>query len=75
VFRAYRMKNMPMRNAEVTDAVRDEGLLAGVRVGVLGVPEADEQVGAEAHTFPAHEHEQQVLAHDQHEHENRNRFR
>src|SRR5215470_17132712 len=48
------------REAEVADAVDDERL-DGRRVGVgLQVPEADQQIGGEAHTLPAEEHLQEV---------------
>ena len=57
------------QEAEVADAVDDEGLLAGVGGGVAGEVEADEQVGGEAHAFPADEHEQEVLGQHQREHE------
>jgi hypothetical protein len=54
--------------AEIADAVDDEGLH---RCGVgrcLFVPEADQQVGGDAHAFPAKEHLQQVIGGDQHQH-------
>ncbi len=51
--------------AEVADAVDDEGLLAGVGGGVALEPEADEQVGGEADAFPADEHEEEVAGEDQ----------
>ena len=41
------------KEAEVADAVDDEGLLAGVCGGVLFKVEADEQVGGETYAFPA----------------------
>jgi hypothetical protein len=48
--------------AEVADAVDDEGLdRGGIGRGLL-VPEADQQVGREAHAFPAEEHLQEVVA-------------
>ena len=55
--------------APVADAVGDERLLAGVRRALLLVPVADQQVRAEAHAFPAHEHHQEVVSQDEHEHE------
>jgi hypothetical protein len=49
------------REAEVADAVDDERL-DGRGIGRrLLVPEADQQVGGEAHAFPAEEHLQQVV--------------
>ena len=54
---------------EVADAVDDEGLLAGVGGRLLLVPEADQQVGAEADAFPAHEEHREVRPQHQHQHE------
>ena len=53
---------------EIADAVDDERLLAGVGRERLIVIETDEQVRAEAHPFPAHEHHQVVVAQDQQQH-------
>jgi hypothetical protein len=53
---------------KVTDAVGDEGLLAGSRVLVVFEPEADEQVAAQADAFPADEQHRQAVAEDQHQH-------
>ena len=55
--------------AEVADAVDDEGFFAGVGGGVLLEVEADEQIGGEADAFPADEHEQDVAGQDQDGHE------
>ncbi len=56
------------REAEVADAVDDEGL-DGRRVGLgLGVPEADQQVGEEADALPAEEHLHEVVGRHQHQH-------
>ena len=55
--------------APVADAVGDERLLAGVRRALLLVPVADQQVRAEADALPAHEHHQEVVPQDEHEHE------
>ena len=50
------------REAEIADAVDDEGLDGG-RVGLgLLVPEADQQVGGEPDAFPAEEQLQEVVA-------------
>ena len=54
--------------AEVADAVDDERL---ERRGIgrrLVVPEADQQVGSETHTFPAEEHLHQAVGRHQHQH-------
>ena len=53
---------------EVTDAVDDERLLRRSRRRWLLVPEADEQVAAQAHQLPAHVEEQEVVGEDQHQH-------
>ena len=56
------------QEAEIADAVDDEGL-HGRRVGgILLVPEADEQIAREAHAFPAEEHLDEVVRRHQHEH-------
>ena len=54
---------------EVTDAVDDERLLGRVRCRLLLVVEANQQVRAQAHAFPADEHHQDVRAEHQHQHE------
>ena len=56
-------------DAPVADAVGDEGLLAGGRRRLAGVPESDQQVRTRADPLPAEERDQQVLA----EHEQRHR--
>jgi hypothetical protein len=55
--------------APVTDAIGDERLLARIRRALLLVPVTDQQVRAQAHAFPAHEHHQEIAAQDEHEHE------
>ncbi len=55
--------------AGVPHPIDDEGLLARVRRALLLEPEADQEVGAEPHPFPAHEHEGQRSARDQDQHE------
>ena len=55
--------------AEVADARGDECFFAGADRGLLQEPETDEQVAAEAHAFPADEHEDDVRGEDQSEHE------
>ena len=57
--------------AEVADAVDDEGLVAGGRVRLLPAPEADQRVRAEPDALPADEHQQQVVAEHQHQHRER----
>ena len=55
--------------AEVADARGDECFFAGADRGLLQEPESDEQVAAEAHAFPADEHQDDVGGEDQREHE------
>ena len=57
------------QEAGVADAVGDEGLLAGARVGQVFEPEADEQVRRKADTFPADEAHQQRATEYQQQHE------
>ena len=58
--------------SKIADAVGDEGFLGGdgIADAVLALlePEADEQVGAQAHAFPADEHHQEVIGADQDHH-------
>jgi hypothetical protein len=54
---------------EVADPVDHKGLFAGVAGGLLLIPEADEQIGAEPHAFPAHEHQEEVVGAHQNQHE------
>ena len=53
---------------EVADAVDDERLLRRARRRGLLVPEADEQVAAQADSLPADVEQQEVVAQDQHQH-------
>ena len=53
---------------QVADAVDDEGLDRGGVGGGAVVPIADEQIGAEAHAFPAEEELHQVVGRHQHQH-------
>ena len=55
--------------APVTDPIDDERLLPGVTRALLVIPEPDQQVGAEPHSFPADEHHQEVAAQDEDQHE------
>ena len=60
--------------SEVADAVAEEGLLGGIRGGVLLIPVADEQIGTETDQFPEDEgHDEVVGQHDagHREHEKR----
>ncbi len=53
---------------DVADAGDDEGLAAGIGIGLFGVPEADEGVGTEPHPFPAQVDKDQVVGHGDHQH-------
>ncbi len=53
---------------EIADAIGDERLLAGRSVGVLLVPEADEEVRAEPDALPPDEEHRQVVGHHEDEH-------
>ncbi len=55
--------------AEIADAVDDEGFLAGIRGGFSEEGKADEQVAREAHAFPADEEQHVVGGEDKNEHE------
>ena len=56
------------REAEVADAVDDEGLdRGGVRRGPV-IPEADQQIGREADALPAEKHLQKIVGRHQHQH-------
>ena len=56
------------REAEIADAVDDEGLdRRGVGRRPL-VPEADQQIGGEADAFPAEEHLDEIVGRHQHQH-------
>ncbi len=61
-------KEDPEKKAEVADPVDDKRLLARVRGAVPLVPEADEEIGAQPHAFPAHEHEEYVVRRHEGEH-------
>ena len=69
----HRPENMEQRHdtqgkAEITDTVGDKGLDGGVVGGLLLVPETDEQIGGQAHTFPAEEELEEVVGGHQHQH-------
>src|SRR5258707_15116180 len=55
--------------AEVADAVDDEGFFAGVRRGFAQEIKADEQVARKTDTFPADEKKDVVGGEDQDQHE------
>ncbi len=55
--------------AEVADAVDDEGFHAGVGCGRFLEPEADEEIGGETDAFPADEHQKGVAGQHQNGHE------
>ncbi len=57
------------REAEIADAVDDEGLdRRGVGGGPV-VPEADQQIGAEPDALPAEEQLHEIVRRHQHQHE------
>src|ERR1700674_2005332 len=55
--------------AEIANAIDDEGFFAGVSGGFFQEVEADEKVTRKADTFPADEEENVIRGHDQDEHE------
>ena len=58
----------PHHEAEIAHAVDDECLDRGGIGRRLAEPEADQQIGCQAHAFPAEEHLQQVVGRHQHQH-------
>ena len=56
------------QEAGIPDAVDDECLVGGGTGGVAMEIEADQQIGAQPHTFPAHEHQDVVIREDEREH-------
>ena len=61
-------KQKPEHKTEIADAIDNEGLVSGDRVGVIVVPKTDEEIGTETHAFPADEQHQQIVPHHQQEH-------
>jgi hypothetical protein len=57
------------RESEVADAVHDERFVAGVGGELFGEIEADQQVAAQAYSFPSYEQPQEVLGQHQSQHE------
>ena len=55
-------------HAEVADAVDDERLVGRVRGALALDVEADQEIGADAHQFPEHEHHRQVAGDHQPQH-------
>ena len=56
------------REAEIAHPVDDEGLDRGGVGGRPRVPEADQQIGRQAHPFPAEEQLQEIVGRHQHQH-------
>jgi len=54
--------------SKVPDPVHDEGLVRRLAVVAVGVPETDQQVGAQPNTFPAQEQDHEVIPEDQVQH-------
>ena len=53
---------------KVTDPVDNERFFASVRGTLACIPEANEQIRTQPHPFPADEHEQVIVGHDQDQH-------
>ena len=61
-------QEQPEGEAEVADAIDQERLLAGRGRRGLFVPEADQQIAAQADRFPKHVEQHEVADRDQHRH-------
>ncbi len=57
------------QESEVADAIHPEGFVSGIGGGLFQEEEADQQVAAQSHAFPADEHQQVVGGQHQHQHE------
>jgi hypothetical protein len=59
-----------MPNSMNTSPIRVvmKALMAALRAAGLAIPETDQQVGAQPHDLPAHEHGQQVVGDDKNVH-------
>ena len=57
--------------AEITDTIDQEGLHVGEYCARALVPESDQQIGDKTYRFPAEEQLQEVVAHHEHEHRER----
>ena len=56
------------QESKVPDPVHDEGLIGGFAVVAILIPESDEQVRAQSHTFPTQEQDHEVIPEDQVQH-------
>ncbi len=56
------------KHAEIAHAVDDKGLVGRVGRATAFVPETDQQIGADAHQFPKHEHHGHVAGDHQSQH-------
>src|SRR5262249_1858303 len=54
--------------AEITDPVDYESLVAGARIVVIGVPKANQGIGAKTDTFPSDKQREQTVAQNEREH-------
>src|SRR5690606_40010523 len=58
----------PQKKSEVPDAVHDKCLFGCIIIRIVLIPEADQEIRTQAHSFPADEHDRVTRAHDQDEH-------
>ena len=68
--RSGRTKGQEHRHhdAPVTNTVGHESLLAGCGCAFASVPERNQEVRTRTNAFPTKEGDEQVFAHDQHQH-------
>ena len=59
----------PEHKTKISNTIDDEGLIPGDRVFMIVVPKTNQEIGTEPDAFPADEKHQEVIAHDQQEHE------